>query len=58
MPDPDLLATVLARDSQAGTAGAQDRQEPARRLTDAELAELDLVISKLDPTLTYDTILQ
>jgi hypothetical protein len=58
MPDPDLLAGVLARDSQAGTEGAQDKKEPARRLTDADLAELDRVIRALDPELAPDTILQ
>jgi hypothetical protein len=35
MPDPDRLARVLAEDSQAGTVGAQDREAPVRRLTDA-----------------------
>jgi hypothetical protein len=57
MPDPDLLAGVLARDSQAGTEGAQDKKEPARRLTDADLTELDRVICELDPELAPDTIL-
>lgn len=58
MPDPDQLAGVLARDSQAGTAGAQDRKEPVRRLTDAELAELEHIIRELDPGLAPDTILR
>jgi hypothetical protein len=58
MPDPDQLAQVLARDSQAGTEGAQARKEPARRLTDADLAELDRVIREIDPELTPDTILR
>lgn len=58
MPDPDLLAGVLARDSQAGTAGAQDRKAPARRLTDAELAALDRAIRDLDPALAPDTIVR
>lgn len=58
MPDPDLLAGVLARDSQAGTEGAQDKKEPARRLTDADLEELDRVIRALDSELAPDTILQ
>ena len=38
MPDPARLARVLATDSQSGTAGAQDREAPVRRLTEAELA--------------------
>lgn len=58
MPDLDRLAQVLAKDSQAGTAGAQDRHMPARHLTDADLAELNRVIRALDPNLTPDTILQ
>jgi hypothetical protein len=57
MPDPARLAQVLVEDSQAGTAGAQDREEPVRRLTDAELAELDRIIRQYDPTLAPDTIL-
>jgi hypothetical protein len=58
MPDPDQLAQVLAKDSQAGTEGAQDKKEPARRLTDADLAELDRIIREIDPELAPDTILQ
>ena len=58
MPEPDQLAQVLAKDSQAGTEGAQDRKEFARRLTDADLAELDRVIRELDPELAPDTILR
>jgi sulfotransferase family protein len=57
MPDPEQLARVLAEDSQAGTAGAQDREEPVRRLSEAELAELDRIIRHYDPTLAPDTIL-
>jgi hypothetical protein len=57
MPDPGKLAEVLAKDSQAGTEGAQDRKEFAWRLTDADLAELDRVIRELDPDLVPDTIL-
>lgn len=57
LPAPDRLARVLAEDSQAGTAGAQDREAPVRRLTDAELAELDRVIRQFDPTLAPDTVL-
>ena len=58
MPDPDQLARVLAKDSQAGTVGAQDREEPVRGLTDAELTELDHIIRQLDPGLAPDTILR
>lgn len=57
MPDPDALAQVLARDSQAGTQGAQDREEPARHLTDSDLLELERVIRRLDSSLAADTIL-
>lgn len=57
MPDSDRLARVLAVDSQAGTAGAQDRPAPVRQLTDAELAELKRSIGQLDPTLAPDTLL-
>ena len=57
MPDPDQLAGVLGEDSQAGTVGAQDRAEPVRHLTDAELAELDRVIRHYDPALAPDIIL-
>jgi len=57
LPDPDRLARILAEDSQAGTVGAQDRAEPARRLTDDELIELDRIIRVLDPTLAPDTTL-
>ena len=57
MPDPDQLAQVLAKDSQAGTDGAQDRQGFVRRLTDIDLAELDRVIRQLDTQLAPDTIL-
>ena len=58
MPDPDQLARVLAKDSQAGTVGAQDREKPVRGLTDAELTELDHIIRQLDPGLAPDTILR
>ena len=57
MPEPEQLADILAKDSQAGTAGAQDRQEPARRLTDTDLAELERIIRKMDAELSPDTIL-
>jgi hypothetical protein len=57
IPDPDRLAQVLAKDSQAGTVGAQDMEEPARRLTDAELVQLERIIREYDPTLTPDTTL-
>ena len=57
MPEPEKLADVLAKDSQAGTAGAQDRQEHARRLTDADLIELESVIREMDAELSPDTIL-
>ena len=58
LPAPNQLAEVLARDSQAGTAGAQDRQDVARLLTDADLAELDTIIRNLDPRLAPDSILE
>jgi hypothetical protein len=57
MPDSARLARVLAEDSQSGTAGAQDRQVPVRRLTEADLAELDRIIRQYDPTLAPDTTL-
>jgi hypothetical protein len=57
MPEPEKLADVLAKDSQAGTAGAQDRQGFARRLTDADLMELERVIHEMDADLAPDTIL-
>jgi sulfotransferase family protein len=57
MPDSEQLARVLAKDSQAGTEGAQDRKEFARRLTDADLEELDRVIRELNAELTPNTIL-
>lgn len=57
MPNPERLAQVLAEDSQAGTVGAQDRAKPVRRLTDADLAQLERIIQEYDPTLTPDTIL-
>ena len=57
MPGPEQLADVLAKDSQAGTAGAQDRQEPARRLTNADLIELERLIGEMDAELSADTIL-
>jgi len=57
MPEPGKLADVLAKDSQAGTAGAQDRQEPARRLTEADLAELEHIIRRMDAGLSPDIIL-
>jgi hypothetical protein len=57
MPEPEKLADILAKDSQAGTAGAQDRQEPARRLTNTDLIELERVIREMDVELSPDTIL-
>ena len=57
MPTPDRLAEVLAKDSQAGTVGAQDRAAPVRWLTDADLAELDRIIRESDASLTPDTML-
>jgi len=57
MPDSARLARVLAEDSQAGTAGAQDREAPVRQLTAADLAELDRTIREYDPTLAPDTTL-
>ncbi len=57
LPDPAQLASVLAKDSQAGTAGAQDKQKPARVLTDADKRELVQAIHDLDEMLTPDTIL-
>ena len=58
LPDPDQLAQVLIRDSQAGTAGAQDRLDVARLLTDTDLTELNNIIRNLDPELAPDTILR
>jgi hypothetical protein len=57
LPAPDRLARVLAADSQAGTVGAQDRAAPVRRLTEADLADLDRIIRELDATLAPDTTL-
>jgi hypothetical protein len=57
MPEPVQLAEVLAKDSQEGTAGAQDRQGFARHLTDADLIELERVIREMDAELSPDTIL-
>jgi hypothetical protein len=57
VPDRDRLARVLAEDSQAGTAGAQEQAAPVRRLSDDELTELARTIHHLDPTLAPDTIL-
>ena len=57
MPDPESLADILAKDSQAGTAGAQDRQGFARRLTDADLIELERVIRETHAELSPATIL-
>lgn len=57
LPNPDQLAQVLAKDSQEGTAGAQDKQKPARHLTDADLTELESIIHQLDATLTPDSFL-
>ena len=57
MPTPDRLAEVLAKDSQAGTVGAQDRTAPVRWLTDADLAELDRIIRESAASLTPDTML-
>ena len=57
MPKPSQLAAVLGKDSQAGTEGAQDKKEPARRLTNADLVILENAIRQLDPTLAPDTML-
>jgi hypothetical protein len=54
---PDQLDRVLARDSQAGTVGAQDSKEPVRCLTDNDIARLDHIIRQMDPELAPDTIL-
>jgi len=56
-PEPEQPADVLAKDSQAGTACAQDRQEPARPLTDADLLVLEPLIGEMDAGLSADTIL-
>lgn len=58
LPDADVLAAALAKDSQAGTEGAQDRSAPARVLTESELDELDHFIRELDHTLEPDTRLR
>lgn len=58
MPKPERLEPILAKDSQAGTVGAQDKKKSARHLTDADLLELETIIHKLDPHLTPDTIFQ
>jgi hypothetical protein len=58
MPDPDQLAQVLARDSQAGTVGAQNQKDPVRRLTDTEMTRLEHIIRQMDPELAPDTILR
>lgn len=57
LPASDQLEQVLAQDSQAGTPGAQDRQDAARLLTDADLAELDKAIRNLDARFAPDSIL-
>lgn len=57
MPNPNQLTEILAKDSQAGTDGAQNKQ-PARILTDNEKIELSQLISKLDSSLTPSTILR
>ena len=51
------MAQVLAEDSQAGTVGAQDMEDVVRRLTDAELVELERIIRQLDPTVAPDITL-
>jgi len=58
MPDPDQLAEVLAKDSQAGTVGAEYRAKPVRILSDTELAKLSHIIRRLDSGLAPDTILR
>jgi hypothetical protein len=58
LPDADKLAAALAKDSQSGTEGAQDRGAPARLLTDSELDELENSIREIDPTLEPDTRLR
>lgn len=57
MPEHEKLADVLAKDSQAGTAGAQDRQDSARHLTETDLVELERIIREMDVKLSPDTIL-
>jgi hypothetical protein len=58
LPDSERLARVLAADSQAGTTAAQTSiQEPVRRLTEADLAELNRLIPQYDPTFAADTLL-
>lgn len=57
LPDSAQLASVLAKDSQAGTAGAQDKQNPARVLTDIDKRKLVQAIHDLDNTLSPGTLL-
>ena len=57
MPEQEQLASLLARDAQAGTAGAQDRKEPARQLSNDDLLELERVIRAIDPMLSADSTL-
>ncbi|MBX3013938.1 MAG: sulfotransferase domain-containing protein [Caldilineaceae bacterium] len=57
MPAPEKLADILAKDSQEGTAGAQARREPARRLTDTDLIQLAQIIREMDAELSPSTIL-
>jgi hypothetical protein len=57
LPDPGRLARVVAADAQAGTVGARDRDAPARRLTDTDLAALERLIRQYDPTLPPDATL-
>ncbi len=54
LPHPEELERVLAKDSQQGTAGAQDRKEAARQLTAADLDEVEHLITQIDPALTAD----
>ena len=44
LPSADALEQVLGRDSQSGTMGARNKVEPARSLSDSELAEIAEII--------------
>lgn len=53
-PDKNKLSVVLARDSQKGTQGAQDKIEPARWLTNEDLKNLEMIIQNITPELKHD----
>ena len=57
LPGKEQLAMILAKDSQAGTAGAQNKTKPARWLTDDDLEKLEQIIQKIAPELEPNTIL-